>query len=158
MFHFAYGANMAPAVMRKYAPGAEALGIAQLGHHRFIVTADGYASVVPACGRTVHGVLWRLTPRDRAMLDAWENVGAGLYRATMRPVQGAAGRRTALVYVSRCAQPGRPKSGYMELVITAARASALPAGYIASLREWLPQTRGADEGHVGALRGEFRWT
>ena len=76
--HFAYGANMSRAVMQKYAPGARALGVAALADHRFVITADGYASVEPARAQTVHGVLWRITPRDRVMLDAWENVGGGL--------------------------------------------------------------------------------
>src|SRR6185437_13618493 len=45
--HFAYGANMSRAVMQKYAPGARALGVAELTAHRFVITADGYASVEP---------------------------------------------------------------------------------------------------------------
>src|SRR5260221_3076304 len=86
--HFAYGANMSRAVMRKYAPGARALGVATLADHRFVITADGYASVERARAQTVHGVLWRITPRDRVMLHAWENVGGRLYSA-----QVLAGRR-----------------------------------------------------------------
>src|SRR4029079_5135141 len=67
--HFAYGANMRRAVMPKYAPGARALGVAELADHRFVITADGYASVEPRRAESVHGVLWRITPRDRGMLD-----------------------------------------------------------------------------------------
>ena len=62
--HFAYGANMSRAVMKKYAPGARALGVAELAGHRFVITADGYASVEPARAQSVHGVLWRITPRE----------------------------------------------------------------------------------------------
>ena len=87
--------------MRRYAPGARALGVAELAGHRFVITADGYASVEPARAQTVHGVLWRITPRDRVMLDAWENVGGGLYRAATLPVRGAGGRVPALVYFAR---------------------------------------------------------
>ena len=81
MLHFAYGSNMHRAVMRKHAPHAEPVGIAALGDFRFIITADGYASVVPLRGEAVHGVLWRLTPRDRVTLDAWEGIAAELVRA-----------------------------------------------------------------------------
>ena len=80
--------------MRRYAPGARALGVAELAGHRFVITADGYASVEPARAQSVHGVLWRLTPRDRVTLDAWENIAGGLYRAEMLPVRSA-GRRVA---------------------------------------------------------------
>ena len=69
ILHFAYGSNMHRAVMRRHAPSAEPLGIAMLSDHRFVITGDGYASVGRTTARTVHGVLWRLTPRDRVTLD-----------------------------------------------------------------------------------------
>jgi hypothetical protein len=146
MLHFAYGANMHRAVMRKHAPEAQPLGIAQLAHHRFIITTDGYASVVPVPGTAVHGMLWRLTPRDRATLDLWENVAGGLYTAAMRPVRLGGGQRIALVYVARPRPLGAPKTGYMEIVVAAAKELELPATYIASLEQWLP-ARSAAAGH-----------
>ena len=155
MLHFAYGANMDRTVMRKYAPAAEPLGVAVLPHHRFIITADGYASVVPARASSVHGVLWRLTPRDRIMLDVWESVARGHYRAAMLPVLCAGARRPALVYVARLLPVGRSRAGYMELVIAAARAWNLPPNYVAMLQRWLPrERRGA--GHRSLK--EFAWT
>jgi hypothetical protein len=155
MLHFAYGANMDRAVMRKYAPGAEPLGLAALPHHRFIITADGYASVKPARASTVHGVLWRLTPRDRVLLDMWESVACGHYRAAMHSVLHAGTRRLALVYVARPRPVGRARAGYMELVVAAARAWNLPADYIAGLQRWLPKVpRGA--GHRSLK--EYAWS
>ena len=138
MLHFAYGSNMHRAVMRKHAPQARALGVARLANYRFVITADGYASVEPARAQCVHGVLWRLTPRDRVTLDGWENIAGGLYRAEMLPVQAAGARRPALVYLARPRRTGRPKSGYMEIVVAAATQWELPPDYVASLREWLP--------------------
>jgi hypothetical protein len=142
MMHFAYGSNMHHALMRRHASGAQPLGIATLAGYRFIITADGYASVVPAVGQDVHGLLWRITPRDRVTLDAWENIEAGLYRAETLPVRRAdspAQHVLALVYIGRERQPGRPRPGYMETVIEAARALDLPAAYIGSLEQWLPK-------------------
>jgi hypothetical protein len=138
MLHFAYGSNMHRGVMRRHAPTAVPLGTARLADYRFVITSDGYASVAPALTRTVYGVLWQLTPRDRVTLDLWENIAAGQYRAEMLPVLQDGRRRPALVYVARCRPLGRPKSGYMEIVVAAARALELPDGYIASLEEWLP--------------------
>ncbi len=83
-------------------------------------------------------MLWRITPRDRATLDAWENIAAGLYRAATLPVRCAGRCRAALVYVARPRGIGRPKPGYMELVIAAAQAWELPNAYIISLQHWLP--------------------
>ena len=94
--HFAYGANMSRAVMRRHAPTREARGAADPARgHRFVITADGYASVGAGAGESVHGVLWRITPRDRVPLDAWENVAGGLYRHR-RCAGGCAAARIAV--------------------------------------------------------------
>ena len=151
--HFAYGANMSRAVMRKYAPGARAVGPAELAGHRFVITADGYGSVEPAPAQTVHGVLWRITPRDRVLLDAWENVGGGLYRGQMLAVRGAAGLVAALVYFARPGGEGRPKPGYVELVVAAAREWDLPQSYIRVLQGWTStRPAGPDARKIGAFR------
>jgi hypothetical protein len=153
MLHFAYGSNMHRAVMRTHARYAVPIGLARLANYRFVITADGYASIEPARAHSVHGVMWRLTPRDRVTLDAWENIAGGLYRAETLPVDEAARRRRALVYIARRRPLGRPKPGYMEIVAKAARDWEMPPAYIASLEEWLP-TRPLGAGH--RKLGEFR--
>jgi len=142
--HFAYGSNMHRAVMRRHAPSAAPIGVAALADHRFIITADGYASVERAVGQTVHGVLWRITPRDRVTLDGWENVAGKLYRAETMPVRHAGRLQRALTYIARPSRgDGRSKAGYMELVVAAARQWKFPADYIAGLEQWLPHGRAA---------------
>src|SRR5262245_24809627 len=131
--YFAYGSNMSRALMRSHCPAAMAIGPADLDGHRFIITADGYASVVPRPGGVVHGVLWRLTARDLAALNAYESIPTGLYRIAKMSVQTADRRATALVYLARSGTPGRPKPDYLELVIEAAREWQLPEKYIAGL-------------------------
>jgi cation transport regulator ChaC len=154
MLHFAYGSNMDRAVMRRHAPVAVPIGVARLVDYRFIITADGYASVEQARASAVHGVLWKLTARDRAMLDRWESTASGQYCAAMLAVRSASRRVAALVYLGR-RSAGRPKAGYMELVIAAARAWHLPADYIDELRRWRPaQTLGAGSRKLK----EFGWT
>jgi len=151
--HFAYGANMSREVMRRYAPAARPLGPAALADHRFVITADGYASVEPERGQAVHGVLWRITPRDRVLLDAWENVGSGLYRAEIVPVRRKRCLAPALVYFARPNGEGRPKPGYMELVIAAAWEWELPDPYIHSLEDFASmRPRGADARKIGEFR------
>jgi hypothetical protein len=155
MLHFAYGANMSAAVMRRHAASAQAVGIAELANYRFIITGDGYASVEPACATRVYGVLWRLKSRDRVTLDAWESIAGRLYRAVSLPVQQAGRRRLALVYLARPRGEGRPKPGYIELVAAAAREWKIPSDYVASMELWLPARRlGASTRKLG----EFGWT
>ena len=151
--HFSYGANMSRAVMRRHAPAARALGVAELADHRFVITGDGYASVEPARGETVHGVLWRITPRDRVTLDAWENVAGGLYRCATMAVRGPNGRAPALIYFARPNGEGRPKPGYIELVAAAAREWDLPNAYVDSLSGWaVSRSLGADARKIGEFR------
>jgi cation transport regulator ChaC len=150
MWYFAYGSNMSPAIMRKHAPLARPIGVAMLSDYRFLIMAQGYASVAPLRARTVYGVLWRLTPRDCVTLAAWENITGGLYRAAMLPVRQAGRRRMALVYLARSRREAAPRADYMEVVIAAALEWQLPDAYIDELRGWL-QSRSRK------LR-EFRWT
>ena len=72
--------------MRARCPGATALGTATLAGWRFVINPDGYGSIAPQPGGIVHGVLWRLTARDLAAINAYENVAGGLYVRRMLPV------------------------------------------------------------------------
>jgi hypothetical protein len=155
ILHFAYGANMHRDVMGRHAPAATPIGAAALADHRFIITADGYASVAPKRAHKVHGVLWRITPRDRVTLDVWENVAGKLYRAEILPVRHVNQIKPALVYIARPTRGGRPKAGYMEIVIAAARAWQLPRDYIASLQRRLPRRSG---GAGPRKLGDIAWT
>jgi hypothetical protein len=139
MLHFAYGSNMHRAIMRRHAPAAAPVGVATLENYRFVITADGYASVEPSPGKSVYGMVWRLTPRDRVTLDAWENIAGGLYRAETLPVHQAGQQIPALVYIARDGPTGQPRAGYMEVIVDAARVLELPPNYIAALEEWLPR-------------------
>jgi hypothetical protein len=136
--HFAYGSNMARAPMGRRCPTARPLGPAVLDGWRFIITVDGYASVLRAPGRVVHGVLWDLAPRDLAALNAYESLDSGLYRRVLLNVRRGSGPERALVYVGRARRAGRPVPAYLEGVIAAARDWRLPACYIAELARWAP--------------------
>jgi hypothetical protein len=152
--HFAYGSNMSRAVMRKHAPFAKPIGVATLANYRFLITADGYASIAPRRGECVHGVLWRLTPRDLITLAAWENTAGGLYRTETVPVRHAGRQNRALIYLARPCALGRARSGYMELLIAAAVEWRLPQLYIDMLRGFLPERT---SGMLPPYGKAFRW-
>jgi gamma-glutamylcyclotransferase (GGCT)/AIG2-like uncharacterized protein YtfP len=133
---FAYGSNMSREAMRRRCPGAQVLGRARLDGWGFIISADGYASIRPHPGRVVHGVIWRVGPRELAALNAYESVTSGLYRRCMLPVCQDGKRRAALTYVGREDVPGRPRPGYLEIIIRAARDWDFPSTYIGELARW----------------------
>jgi len=138
MLYFAYGSNMSRALMRPRCPSAQEIGVAELLGYRFAITADGYASVARAAGASVHGLVWRLLPRDLAALNAYESLASGLYRIETLPVRLGARRVPALVYIGRSRAPGAPRPGYLELVLAAAEELALPMGYRKNLARLLP--------------------
>lgn len=133
MLYFAYGSNMSLAPMRERCPDAQNLGPALLPQHRFVIMANGYASVMPNASTQVHGVLWRISPRDLAALDDYEDVAGGLYRKEILPVTHGRRSVTALVYLGAETREGHPRKEYMELVIEAARENGLPDDYIQAL-------------------------
>jgi len=136
--YFAYGSNMCRAPMRARCPSAREVGVAMLAGHRFIVTRDGYASVVPAPGGVVHGLVWRLASRDVAALNAYERLDTGLYRMVTLPVRLGARQVAAMVYVARSRTPGLPRRRYFASVLAAARELELPPDYVDALARWLP--------------------
>ena len=136
--HFAYGSNMSREPMGRRCPDAKPLGPSRLDGWRFVITQDGYASLVPMPGMLVHGVLWRLTPRDLAVLDAYEDLDSGLYRARLLPVRHDGRLHRARVYIGRSVTEGHPLPGYQEDVVAAARDWGFPSEYIAELAGWLP--------------------
>ena len=78
--YFAYGSNLEPKQFGSRCPQSRVLGPATLAHHRFFITARGYASIEPSTGSRVHGVLAELTEADEASLDSFE--GVRLFTAT----------------------------------------------------------------------------
>lgn len=146
MLHFGYGSNMSRASMRLRCPNARDVGPAVLEDHRFLISTDGYATVVPEPGARVHGLLWRLTSRDLAALNAYERLDTGLFRARILPVRHGTGRVAALVYTGRSRTAGRPRPGYLELVVAAARDLGLPHAYVRELARFAATARGAARG------------
>ncbi|MGH6665988.1 MAG: gamma-glutamylcyclotransferase family protein [Pseudolabrys sp.] len=134
--YFAYGSNMQRAAMTRRCPGACAVGPAILEGYEFFVGIDGWGSVKPKPGEAVHGVLWRLTPRDIAALHAYELLHQGLYDVRHLPVRVAGKRARAMIYLLRRRAPGKPKPGYVEMIAAAALAWKLPEPYIRSIERW----------------------
>ena len=131
--HFAYGSNMSRALMAARCRGAQAIGTATLAGWRFVINPDGFGSIAPQPGGCVHGVLWRLTARDLAAINAYESVDSGLYVRRRLAVRCGDAQAVALVYVTRRQGSGTPRPGYVELVVDAAREWELPEPYVRSL-------------------------
>jgi hypothetical protein len=151
--HFAYGSNMSRALMGARCPRAEAIGTATLSGWRFVINPEGFGSIAPQPGGRVHGVLWRLSARDLAAVNAYESIDSGLYVRRRLAVRCGATQAMALVYIARRQGEGMPRPGYIPLVVEAAREWGLPEPYVRSLARWAPSrwrgARAKDTGEVG---------
>ena len=136
MNYFAYGSNMDVRQMAIRCPDAVILGPASLPAHAFLINTRGFATVIPAPNQVVHGVLWEISPADKARLDRYEGVASGFYRKDIVRVRVKDGTETdALIYLASDARPGQARPGYMERILEAAEHCHLPETYIATLRE-----------------------
>jgi cation transport regulator ChaC len=134
--YFAYGSNMDRSAMKRRCPGAHAVGPAVLEGYRFFVGIDGWGSVGASLGDTIHGVLWRLTPRDIAALHAYELLHQGLYDVRHLPVRHESRLLRAMIYLLRRRAVGTAKPGNAELVAMAAREWNLLEPYVRSVERW----------------------
>jgi hypothetical protein len=148
MLHFAYGSNMSRALMQARCPAALALGTAILEGWQFVIGPGGHGSIAPRPGAMVHGVLWRLTARDLATINAYECVDTGVYLRRTLPVRHRTGLHAALVYIVRRRGHGTPRPAYIAVIVEAARDWSLPEPHIRSLQRW------STSGFVGARAKE----
>jgi hypothetical protein len=151
--HFAYGSNMSRVLMASRCRDAQALGVATLAGWRFVINCEGYGSIARQAGGLVYGVLWRLSVRDLAAINAYESVSTDFYLRHRLAVRLGARQATALIYITRVGGEGTTRPGYIDLVVRAAREWQLPESYIRSLARWSPSgwrgVRWKDTGDVG---------
>ena len=135
--YFAYGANMSVQGMAVRCPGARVLGPATLDGHAFRINANHFATIVPAAGKRVHGILWLLRDEHRAALDEYEGVPFGMYRRhSLRVTTDDGDPRTALAYIARDATPTRTRGEYLDVILAAARAHGFPPEYVDEIADW----------------------
>lgn len=138
--YFAYGSNMDRAHMARLCPQAEPYGVASLRSYKYMIAASGYATVVPWPGSFVHGVLWKVGPREISALDRYEDVAGGLYRSAELPIKYQDRLLRALIYLAIGDKAGATPPGYVEKIVAAAKDWNLPAEYIAYLEKQGPVT------------------
>lgn len=138
MLYFAYGSNLLPSRLLARTPSARAIGAGVLHGHRLcwhMAARDGSGKcdvVVDAAAR-VHGVVWRLDPAEKPLLDAAETLGTGYDQRLVR-VLAAGAELEAWTYVAlRTDAALQPYDWYRDIVVAGARHHGLPDDYVAAL-------------------------
>jgi gamma-glutamylcyclotransferase len=123
---FSYGSNLEVRQMRRRCPGAVRLERATLRGYR--LAFRGYsrtwngavATLVPDARGVVHGVLYRLPPRDLARLDQFEGHPRAYQRVRVSLRDQAGRRRRAQVYLMPPnRKPGAPGVQYLVMILRA---------------------------------------
>lgn len=135
--YFAYGVNLDRCSMERRCPGASLLGVVELPDFRFQIMRRGVATIVPEKGAKVYGALWRLTDRHLASLDLYEGVDLDFYRRARTEALWDGQRLRPWVYLATDERPGRPRKGYLEVILAAALDLRFPDDYRAELAAWL---------------------
>jgi cation transport regulator ChaC len=135
--YFAYGSNMDSSQMAARCPTATRHATAELEGWRFLINSRGVASIEPAPGHRVRGVLWNLEGADELSLDRCEGVASGIYfKEQVQTRLDGGGEAQALVYVAADNELGEPRAGYLERIVRGAIEAGLPEDYASGLRTW----------------------
>ncbi|MEI6713573.1 MAG: gamma-glutamylcyclotransferase family protein [Verrucomicrobiota bacterium] len=134
--YFAYGMNMNHAHMREIVPGAQIVSQAILEGYRFGIASHGYATVTPALGESVPGVVFLLSKEEVGVLDEFEGVHCGMYEKQLLHVRlpNTDDVVECLTYVTTGTASGKPQPGYLDVVIEGAIENQLPAKHLKFLR------------------------
>lgn len=140
LHYFAYGSNMHHGRLSARVASARSVAIARLPDHRLVfhkrgADGSGKASIVADSGLEVWGVLYTLSARHAADLDAIE--GSGYERIRLEIQQSPAGDIvSAFSYRARphVIEYGlQPYSWYLEFLLQGAAHHDLPAHYVVEL-------------------------
>ncbi len=142
MKYFAYGSNMAAAVMHGACPEHRFLGPARLPGYRFafmrrsVRTGAGVADILPDPEHTVWGALYELE-RDRLeALDRKETLGSAYEHLDVVVLRGDGSTHDAMAYSVIAKEPVEvpPSLAYAQGLLDGAHERSLPEDYVASLQ------------------------
>lgn len=142
MPYFAYCTLLDEAEMQRFVPTARRGTVGQISGQRVVFERHGSGvetggcNLSPAEGQTIYGVLYDLTDKEFAQLDAISGVDRGFYERFTVQVMTDAGEISAETYViSNPGGPFQPTAGYVRPILAGARDLGLPKDYISTLDE-----------------------
>jgi len=143
MYYFAYGSNLWRKQMVKRCPEHREISIGRLEGWRWIITVNGYASIVLSEDDYVLGKVYQLSNADVSSLDRSEGVAQGCYCKEIISVEVDGGELKCLVYVDPVMMEGKPKNEYIDRINMGIMDAGLPNEYVSRyLRPFVPEREG----------------
>lgn len=140
MHYFAYGSNMSTARLCSRIPSAVRVGVGRLFGYRLAFHKAGERDGSAKCDafltgdpdHEVLGVVYRLQPDEKGVLDAIEGVGHGYENRLVELTMMDGSRISAWVYCATAIDRAlKPFDWYREHVVRGALENRLPGEYIA---------------------------
>lgn len=150
-WYFAYGSNLATDQKENRTGRIREAKRARLDGHRIAFNkrgsdGTGKANIVPDSGRTVWGVVYRVSPAALDQMDIHEGVAGGHYRRSAVRVRCESGNEAdAVTYVAGHAfldDSLTPAPDYVQTILRGARGHHLPEDYIRDIEEAARQGQG----------------
>ncbi len=144
VWYFAYASNMNRRQVEQRAGALPEEKNARLDNYelnfeKIARGGTGTANIVPAEGKAVWGVLYRVTEQQLKALDRFEGVPEHYRRSEVTVVDSDARKVGAQVYLARKVRKGlKPDRLYLQKIIEGAEEHGLPADYIERLKSIIP--------------------
>jgi|SRR5579875_1223196 cation transport regulator ChaC len=141
VWYFAYGSNMSSAQVRSRAGEILEEKVARLDNYEVVFNkkargGTATANIRPAQGKTVYGVLYRLTEAGLRALDRFEGVPEHYRRIEVTVVDEEGRRIPAQTYIATRVEKGlKPANHYLQIILQGAEEHKLPAEYIETLKQ-----------------------
>lgn len=146
--YFAYCTLLDRDEMRRFCPAAQATETGTIEGWRVAFAAHGLGGSGGGChlgaepGHVVHGLLYEMDDETLAQLDAISGVSQGMYKQIDVTVTTASGSTVeAITYVIPSPVGAfQPSFDYVRPILAGARATRLPAGYVAEIESLVEES------------------
>ena len=116
-FYFAYGSNVNQEQMASRCNDALPVALAYVQNSKFVINSNGVATIIPAPGLVVGGVLCQISKSDGDELDIYEGVSSNLYIKEICVVSVGNKNVDSLLYIATNSEFGNPRKNYLETII-----------------------------------------
>ena len=141
--YFAYGSNINQDQMAFRCSDASTAALAYVQNFKFIINEIGVATIIPASGSVVRGVLWQISKTDEDQLDIYEGVSSNLYTKESCNVSVGDENIDALVYIATNSDLGSPRKNYLETIIDGIVSFDGEKEWLYEIQSWKSKTRNA---------------
>ena len=141
IWYFAYGSNLSRAVMQSRAGQILDAKPGRLENHELLFNkkvrgGTSEANIQPARGKTVFGVLYKITDAALRSLDRSTGVPMAYRRIEVSALDAGGNKVNAQAYIASKVEKGfRPAGHYLQNILDGAAENGLPEEYVAYIKK-----------------------